>query len=169
MFQLSARAHTDALDLNYHTALLSGSSIYASALFLEQRMINYYSCRNFHRPMNHTYMIATTHNAIRKPSINTTIHISDVCYPLHMDISSISLANESWFNFVFRILEQNMDLLEKPRHVWCVWSYILCSLERDEYQAVVLSSITNWIGLCPGQAATARCLLPLPANWMSFF
>ena len=31
-FQLSARAHTDALDLNYHTAFLSGSAIYASTL-----------------------------------------------------------------------------------------------------------------------------------------
>ncbi|PVH35670.1 hypothetical protein PAHAL_7G239900 [Panicum hallii] len=34
---------------------------------------------NFHRPMNHTYMTATTGNAIRKPSINTTIHVSIDC------------------------------------------------------------------------------------------
>ena len=32
VFQLSARAHTDALDLNYHTALLASSAIYASTL-----------------------------------------------------------------------------------------------------------------------------------------
>ena len=86
---------------------------------------------------------------------------------LYMDIISISLANESWFNFVFGILEQSIDLAERHRLVWCVWSYILCSLERWASGSGFLKHYENlplfWT------SSTARCLLPLPATWTSFF
>ena len=57
---------------------------------------------------------------------------------LDMDIILITLANESWFNFVFGILEQSIDLSERHSQVWCVWSYIYISYVRcrDEHQAV---------------------------------
>ena len=89
---------------------------------------------------------------------------------LDMDIILITLANESWFNFVFGILEQSIDLSERHSQVWCVWSYIYPMFVAEmSTRQWVLSSITNWTCLCSGQAATARCLLPLPATWMSFF
>ena len=76
----------------------------------------------------------------------------------------------AWFNFVFGILEQSIDLSERHSQVWCVWSYIYPMFVAEmSTRQWVLSSITNWTCLCSRQGATARCLLPLPATWMSFF
>ena len=139
------------------------------ALFLEKRMINYYSCRNFHCPMNHKYMTAAARSAIRQPSINTTIHISGVCYTFRYGYNIDYLGQWILIQFCFwNSWAEYRSRGKASSSVMCLVLYPMFVADISIMQWV-LSSITNWTCLCSGQAATARCLLPLPATWMSFF
>ena len=88
---------------------------------------------------------------------------------LYMDIISISLANESWFNFVFGILEQSIDLAERHRLVWCVWSYILCSLRILASCSGYCQALrTELASVLDKQLLQDACSLFLQPEW-SFF